>query len=333
MKPIEKIDRKRYYYIMSYATTKPKMSSHELIEKMKNEKGIKFKLIKEGDAEKYLTDINNFMRTSSYRKNFPKNQAGKNAGKYIDLDFGYLIELSILDFKFRDIIMPMCIDIEHGLKVKILKEIESNSKIDGYSIVKKFLDRNPITVKNIARTSASAFTSDLINKYFTKDRNNNITNYSDCPIWVLFELIAFGDFLRFYDFYYKYTKIRVPFSRPVLNLVRNLRNACAHNNCLFSNISRRTTEATTEISLNVAPIPKITTQSRRKNLSNRLLLEFCALVFTYKSAVSPTIKKERIKILKELILVRMKKHKNYFQSAPCLIRSYEFAQKVIKYLF
>lgn len=59
--------------------------------------------------------------------------------------------------------MPMCIDIEHDLKVKILKEIESNSKIDGYSIVKKFLDKNSVTVKNIARTSASAFTSDLIN--------------------------------------------------------------------------------------------------------------------------------------------------------------------------
>lgn len=67
------------------------MSSHELIEKMKNKKGIKFELIKENDAEKYLTDINNFMRTASYRKNFLKNQAGKDAGKYIDLDFGYLI--------------------------------------------------------------------------------------------------------------------------------------------------------------------------------------------------------------------------------------------------
>ena len=43
---------------------------------------------------------------------------------------------------FRFVISKMCLDIEHDLKVKMLKDIESDSSTDGYDIVKKFLLQN-----------------------------------------------------------------------------------------------------------------------------------------------------------------------------------------------
>jgi hypothetical protein len=64
-------------------------------------------------------------------------------------------------------VIHLCIDIEHDLKVKILQEVETNSKIDGYSIVKDFLASNEKILKRIAANCSSPFTCDLIRKYFT----------------------------------------------------------------------------------------------------------------------------------------------------------------------
>ena len=62
---------------------KPKQTAQELVEKMNIEKGIAFKYISKKDAESYLIDVNNYLRTASYRKNFQKYLKGNNAGKYI----------------------------------------------------------------------------------------------------------------------------------------------------------------------------------------------------------------------------------------------------------
>ena len=126
---------------MSNIETKPVLTSAQLIQKMKDEKGISFCIVSEKQAEKYLFNVNNFLRTASYRKNYQKYQKGYNTGKYIDLDFAYLKELSTIDMHFRMEVIHLCIDIEHDLKVKILQEVET-ANIDGYSVVRDFLTRN-----------------------------------------------------------------------------------------------------------------------------------------------------------------------------------------------
>lgn len=51
---------------------KPKRTSRELVEMLKNEKGVTFKYTSEDKAKKYLEDVNNYLRTASYRKNYQK---------------------------------------------------------------------------------------------------------------------------------------------------------------------------------------------------------------------------------------------------------------------
>ena len=72
--------------ILSNIQNKPILTSTQLVSKMKEEKGISFSLVSELEAKEYLFNVNNFLRTASYRKNFQKNQKGTNKGKYINLD-------------------------------------------------------------------------------------------------------------------------------------------------------------------------------------------------------------------------------------------------------
>lgn len=81
---------------MGNRTDKPKQTAQQLIAKMKNEKGISFKYTSESDAENYLANINNYLRTAAYRKNYQKHTKGINNGKYICLDFAYLQEYLLL---------------------------------------------------------------------------------------------------------------------------------------------------------------------------------------------------------------------------------------------
>ena len=85
---------------MSNKIDKPKQAAPRLIEKMKS-KGVTFKYSTEEKAAEYLTDKNNYLRTAAYRKNYQKYNNGSNIGKYIDLDFSYLQELSTIDMHFR----------------------------------------------------------------------------------------------------------------------------------------------------------------------------------------------------------------------------------------
>ena len=108
-------------------TDKPKMTSKALIDKLRDEKGVSFKYVTEDNAEKYLAQINNYLRTASYRKNYQKYLNGPSKGKYIDLDFAYLQELSTVDMHLRNLVTRMCIDIEHDLKVLLLENLENDA--------------------------------------------------------------------------------------------------------------------------------------------------------------------------------------------------------------
>lgn len=322
---------------MGNRTDKPKQTAQQLIAKMKNEKGIHFKYITEANAENYLENVNNYLRTAAYRKNYQKHKKGINKGKYICLDFAYLQELSTIDMHLRFVISKMCLDIEHDLKVNMLKDIESDCSTDGYDIVKNFLSQNSYIIGKLEANSSSPFTSDLIHKYFTiqriynptKNKNENkIVAYDDCPAWVLLEMLTFGDFIKFYEFYYSLRNFP-KLSTSVINLVKSLRNGAAHNNCILVDLAHGTSRAPVEISQEISKISTINSNQRQKKLSCRPMLEFTCLLYVYKLVVSDKVKHYRIRELKDLFFKRMVVKKAFFKNNELIKSNYEFACKVI----
>ena len=77
-----------------------------------------------------------------YKNNFIKYQFGELQGKYIDLDFAYLKDLSIIDYRTRTVLFKMIIDIEHYLKIRILNTIEDIPEEDGYNIVNLYMEKD-----------------------------------------------------------------------------------------------------------------------------------------------------------------------------------------------
>ena len=117
---------------------KPMLSVDQLISHMQS-KNITFAVMDVDDVKAYLGKNNNYFKLSSYRKNYSKYTSGERAGQYENLDFAYLIELARIDVQLRKVILGMCLDIEHFLKVGLIKGIEDDTNQDGYTIVEDFL--------------------------------------------------------------------------------------------------------------------------------------------------------------------------------------------------
>lgn len=307
---------------------------------LRDEKGVRFEHMTEADAENYLTGRNNYLRTASYRKNYDKHTAGESIGKYINLDFAYLTELSTLDMYFRSHMLPMCIDIEYALKVRIVSAVESNPAEDGYSICDEFLADNPRIRDSIEEKADSIFTGELIDKYFNlcmvfNDTDpHNVTTRTrilscDCPVWVLVEIIGFNSLIKFLQFYNRKYPRSIPVDNRILNPVRSLRNACAHNNCLFNNMRPSNTKPSEAISRFVSNIPTVGNEERKKKLSSRPLFEFTCLMYLYGTIVSDRVRARRMNELKDFVDNRMFKHADYFVGNQIVSTSLTFIKKIV----
>ena len=143
----------------------PKLESKGLVKKLKD-KGVKFELMPETDAIKFLEMNNNYFKLTSYRKNFHKNIIeGKSV--YSNLDFLHLVELSRLDMRLRYLLVKMCLDIEHSLKVMLMNDIQNNDTEDGYSIIDEYLNTQTEEIKkrivdDIKKNSNSIYYSKLL---------------------------------------------------------------------------------------------------------------------------------------------------------------------------
>lgn len=285
-------------------------------------RGIKFKEISEEEAKIFLNNNNYYMKLASYRANYVKCQSGEREGQYQNLDFAYLKELSTLDMYLRYMIMEMALDIEHAIKVKIIRDVADNPEEDGYNIMKKFLEKNNNIniLKKIKSHKSGEYCKDLIEKY-----------YPYFPIWVFVELISFGDLLYFTSFYENEYNIKI-INNTFMNIVRDLRNASAHSNCILNKMTERidsTKQINSEISEFVKRMSDVSKQSRKNNLNYKFTYNFICLLYVYDSLMSNTVKQKRYKQIIEFMDGRVKKNKNYFLSNSKILGVYNFNKKVI----
>ncbi len=292
------------------------LKNDELISHMKA-KGIKFEIVKESEAKIFLQYSNYYMKLASYRKNYDKD---KNE-KYINLDFAYLKELSTIDMHLRYLILKMCLDIEHTLKVSLLKDIEDNSQEDGYLIIQEFVKKYEKSKDNIQKHKSSEYCRALIEKYSP-----------DFPVWVFVELISFGDMLKLYEFYNKMYPKRLKDGK-LLYSIRDLRNAAAHNNCLINKLQKGINKPSAKITKFVSEIDNIGKSMRQNKLSNKFLYDFTTLLYVYNEFItSDAIKKEGFKQIQEFMEKRAVRNKEFFKKNECIKTAYIFIKKIVDYI-
>lgn len=315
---------------------KPMLHINEMVDYLKL-KNIKFERISEKDAENYLKNNNNYYNLTSYKNNFEKYFVnGIFIDKYIDLDFSYLKDLSIIDHRLRLILFKMIIDIEHYLKIKILNTIESIDEEDGYRIVNRYLEQDFYNVKFPKKVHNSIFKkvgSEYYQKIFSKYDLDKDKKLENIPIWEFLEIITFGELVNFYDFYTNEYKLKDENKDVyILRDIVKLRNAVAHNNCILSELNMKKNKYPPSYKiiqfLNNCNIGKDT---RNKKLSNSRIRQITYTLYMFNEIVtSDGIKNNVKKDINELFFDRIIKHKEYYNNNELLKSIYCYFKKIIE---
>ena len=315
---------------------KPMLHINEMVDHLKL-KNIKFERISEKDAENDLKNNNNYYNLTSYKNNFEKYFVnGIFIDKYIDLDFSYLKDLSIIDHRLRLILFKMIIDIEHYLKIKILNTIESIDEEDGYRIVNRYLEQDFYNVKFPKKVHNSIFKkvgSEYYQKIFSKYDLDKDKKLENIPIWEFLEIITFGELVNFYDFYTNEYKLKDENKDVyILRDIVKLRNAVAHNNCILSELNMKKNKYPPSYKiiqfLNNCDIGKDT---RSKKLSNSRIRQITYTLYMFNEIVtSDGIKNNVKKDINELFFDRIIKHKEYYNNNELLKSIYCYFKKIIE---
>lgn len=299
------------------------LTIEEQIKKLE-EKGIKFNIDDKESAKEYLSKNNYYFKIKSYKNNYIKHEKGENKGKYINLEFAYLKDLAIIDYKLRKILISMCLNIEHYFKFKLLNKLGQN-KEDDYEIVNKFIDSlNEEDKENfyreLKRADKTEYTSKLYNKY-----KLNI------PIYVLLEIIPFGKFINFYMFYANYIKDKKMKNEfYLLSDCKKLRNAIAHNNCLLNDFKKKLkTKADNKLIFEMYKITEKSKKSIMKKLNSKRIREIITVLYVNKEYVSNKIVEDNKKELKEFIY-RINKNKEFYTHNALIKSNFELLEKIIK---
>ena len=119
----------------------------------------------------------------------------------------------------------------------------------------------------------------------------------------------------------------------MLNLVRNLRNGCAHNNCILADLTPHSSVPPVEVATAVSQILTIKSNQRKKKMSSRVVMEFVSMLYVYNLVVSEKVKFHRIQELKMFWNGRMVEKKAFFKANDLLIGTYDFIKKVVEAWF
>lgn len=303
---------------------KKKLSFDEMIEHL-DQKNVKFELITKDEAKDILQTSNYFYKITAYRKNFEKNKYDK----YVNLDFKLLQDLATIDMRLRYLVLHMSLDIEHVIKTKILTDITNDSTEDGYSIVTDFLDHDEKSI-------------DYYMNALSKESHYNyglyVKHHENPPIWVLFEVMTFGGFVKFVEFYYR-RKNKPPAYKEiqqVLRYVKNIRNTAAHNSPILMDITKNgqidPQKVIKPITSFTKEIEGLSPQARKKRLSNRKVHDLTALIYVHYTYInSEGIKNARYGEFREL-LERTKRLEDAYNNQDSLIAVYKYFKKLIDFV-
>ena len=312
---------------------KQKLDVAGQVEHMKS-KGIKFNIENENFAIDYLQNNTYYFKLKAYQKLYDTYNSGDNRGQYLNLEFAYLRDLATIDSLLRKKILSIAIDVEHYLKVKLLQDFNKSDE-DGYTIIDTFKSIDPEHFENeIKNKSYGRACKDLVDKY-----------KSDFAIWNLVEIISFKDFQELYKLFYSRNKDVFCSKKNndnfkgeyfyLINPVRLLRNAAAHNNCLLIDLVK-TPDLTFDAEYTVCAFlgkKGIKNTTINKQMSKPVINDFCVLLYLYSQIAPLTARQHAFEELKDFFDNRIIKHKEYYKNNSILLSAYDFMKKVINVFY
>ena len=316
---------------------KPMLKISDMVEHLK-EKNIKFEKCSEIDTQTYLKENNNYFNIIVYKNNFVKYQCGDLKDKYIDLDFAYLKDLSILDYRIRLILFKMIIGIEHYLKIRILNTIEYIENEDGYKIINAYLEKDyndENSPKRVHDSIMKKTTSEYYQKIFSKYDLDGDKKLEDIPVWEFLEIITFGELINFFDFFTKEYKLDDNKYVFILREINKLRNAVAHNSCVLSDLDKKDNNYGSDKLVNDFLIDCDIGKGARKNkLKNSRIKQITYTLYLFNIIVSSDGVKNNVKQeINELFYGRIIRNKEYYNNNELLKSIYRYFEKIIQKKF
>ena len=297
-----------------------KLTVPEIISYCKETLGITFNLKSEEEAAVFLAKHNYFFRLKQYADFGEKTKSGK----FINVDFGQMVELSTVDMFLRKLILKMTLDFEHYLKVKIINDSQENPADDGYAVVESFLETHNRVRHLIENLNNS------LNFY----NRQVFEKYKETPsVWSIVEMLGFSDFIDFYAHYYQCFHLKCEYT-PHFDSVRRLRNAAAHNTCMISNLKPQNWfKSDIEINFELLGAKlDVGNGVISSCLKVPVLNDFAVMLSNYVKLISsPKIKEKTLEEIQDFFNGRMILHKDYFENVNEIKNAYHFAKAVLDY--
>lgn len=259
-------------------------------------KGVQFNDFSKTKAIRYLEENNNYFKLRAFRKNYIKGEDGK----YLHLDFADLVDLAIIDNRLRAILLEMAISIEHFSKVHLLKVLQK-SESSGTQVVTNYVNQLTSSTwetleSELDKNKYSLYCGNLYKKY--------LGNKMRCPVWVFIEMVSFGQYLHFYEFCAKRNQSQnkeLLRRLYLMRVVKDLRNACAHNNCIINDLRAQTNrEPNEEIQKAFASLG-FSKGVRSKHLKRVAMYQIITTLYAHKEIViSPGVHKNIALKLRDL---------------------------------
>ena len=291
------------------------------INAMKNA-GIKFEIVSEADAKRYLDANTYYFRIKAYAKNYTKYTETEKQGQYINLDFAYLLDLHEIDNLLRDIILKMTIKLEYYLRVKMLSDFNMTHD-DGYSVVQELFAMMPDLKEKIEEE-----------KINTSTCNEMIAKYKDeWAIWNVIEVISLGKFADLYSLFYVRNNMKVPYA-SMIHPVRMLRNAAAHNCCLINRLKppySRNINACYDLRNELMNNVGLSKKAIDNKIVHPFIHDFSTMLYLYSRFVPAPERTQSYFEVKNLFDNRMLIHKDYYENYNVIRSSYDFVKAIVDF--
>ena len=304
---------------------RPKLKVAEQIQRL-SDRGVRFEHISREDAKEALSKTNNYFKLTAYRKSF---EVGAD-GKYIDLDFAYLKDLSKIDMYLRYCLLEMCLDVEHFGKAKFMNYLTNEKDEDGYSIIDEHIasgepeagDDKPNYIRESYESAyRKASTNDYCGDLYKKHKDN-------MPVWGLIELIPFGTFVDLYMFFGKKYNYKNPVDHAFMMItISRLRNACAHNNCIINDLSQSNSPRTNN-ALNKELNSFLSCQERDLILNNPRTNQITTLLYFHQLLIQTGVheyQKQRL----SMVAAKMKANEHFYKNNVRITTFFSIFQKLV----